>query len=62
VADYERTTTKTTLERLPAAIRAALSERSEPALLSVPYHIGLGPPDGDAARAALEEAIRAAKA
>jgi hypothetical protein len=26
------------------------------------YHIGLGPPDGDAARAALDDAIRTAKA
>ena len=157
MADYERTTTDTTLERLPEAIRAALSERIETALLSIPddapaflttsrrvrkggllsrmtgsadpdtehdtafvvgpgdllvathgerrgtavlsarledlqvgsllpqlagdgmdvtgfavsgpdgggpgsYHIGLGPPDRDAARAALEDAIRAAKA
>jgi hypothetical protein len=156
MADYERTTTKMTLERLPEATRAALSERIEAALLNVPddspafltnsrrlrkggllsritgsadpdtehetafvlgprdllvathgerrgtavlsarledlevgslmpqlagdgmdvtgfpvsgpeagpasYHIGLGPPDGDAARAALEDAIRVAKA
>ena len=26
------------------------------------YHVGLGPPDGEAARAALEQAIRAARA
>jgi len=142
--NHERTTTETTLERLPVELRAALQERIESALLTVPadarafltegehdvafvigprdllvavgekergssvllarledlelgsltaalrargldvpddggvdvtgfhvsgpdggpgtYHIGLGAPDGDAARAALEDAIRAAKA
>jgi hypothetical protein len=34
--DYERTTTETTLERLPAELRAVLLERIESALLTVP--------------------------
>jgi hypothetical protein len=34
--DYERTTTETTLERLPADLRTALLERIESALLTVP--------------------------
>jgi hypothetical protein len=34
--DYERTTTETTLERLPAELRAALLERIDSALLTVP--------------------------
>lgn len=147
MADYEHTTTETTFERLPAELRAALQERIESALLTVPadarafltkranpenevafvigpsdllvatpgerggpavllarledlelgsltavlrargmdvpeadgvdvtgfqvsgpdggrgtYHIGLGPPAGEAARAALEQAIRTARA
>jgi hypothetical protein len=147
--DHEHSTTETTLDRLPAELRAALLERIESALLTVPadaqafvtnsranpergvafvigpsdllvatpgerggpavllarledlelgsltamlrargmdvpeaegvdvtgfqvsgpngggrgtYHIGLGPPAGEAARAALEQAIRAARA
>jgi hypothetical protein len=36
VADYERSTTETTLERLPEPLRAALHERIETALLTVP--------------------------
>jgi len=36
VSDYERSTTETTLERLPEALRTALDARIESALLTLP--------------------------
>jgi hypothetical protein len=59
-SDHARSTTRTSIAGLPPAIRDALIAHAEARVAS--YHVGLVAPDGDAAREALRDAVRAARA